>query len=1005
MDRLLSLLIVLLILLTLTSAQPVPTNTLNTGLIPVLTLGSTDNIYTGDASPIDVGQHTFNDLFHNSPYHILKRECIDCTSPFHKEMYYKRITNLNTFDLYSQMSVWTSINNTLGVDFNLYSTLQDALTDATPWTHCNYDDIRVGAFRDCGPTGIVAINWVSDASSSLTSARTAKFSVLTNATLELATQCILGTNYFVVGQPCIVSGDPHFVIWNGNKHDFQGQPTVNFSGVFKEQYYYMYPCAGSSFTDMPFAISGRHYHWNGLPVTGLDYITIELYDDNGDVHFLWFSSSLHHWVTNGPTTLFDAYNSSELNELSNLTTILGQTNKFRVTYTQSSDKRIDVLLEIGNKGCSVQLFMYAQTNFVDNRYRMHYLQIAPPFCYKCHSCGLCGDFKRASSGDTYEDLETCGGGMAQYRDGWSADITEAYDCNAYGWEKGYVGEFCSQEGASPLNGTYTPFIGPDFVYVPPCDLVIESTVISACQNARDALSGCCAAIGGDYCDEMQSFCELDVCAASGTDIFAIPGNVQSLFTEPLLLVCDIPNVGDQFDPIVLELVTMSPTAPSSEPTAIPTIEPTNAPTIISTAIPTEEPTVIPTINPTVVPTTVPNAVSSAKAVIPIPPETTITSDDPTRNNCEDSGSIKHINWDHLANAQYMKDNHGEMPRHSFNLKFNLQTYELNIDCDLEYLGYSTDAYLLQGEYSLGTTYVIGFDSFDPTNNVINEPSTCSNRLKTSFNYNKMHDFNSFWTYSEYPYLSGHIGSEDRYLSYPKPSPFWTLSIDRHECTQIHYSAVFSWNELTNCKDWNGKKLIRVKDNGSEIRLSGTFYVNIVSPFSMAPMDTGYYRVYPLIQQDFDVSITKQINVLSTTGTELFIISILSVFEDVMDDSFKMFIFTQSADYLSLSDAFILNTPFDNITITPITAQKQCIASSEYTCGQLFEVCIPPSEFINCPPADLRGEYEFGFKVKCMKSEFQHTCDAFMDENNGSSIALSVESTFVDRTCDLLLYES
>ena len=135
--------------------------------------------------------------------------------------------------------------------------------------------------------------------------------------------------------------------------------------------------------------------------------------------------------------------------------------------------------------------------------------------------------------------------------------------------------------------------------------------------------------------------------------------------------------------------------------------------------------------------------------------------------------------------------------------------------------------------------------------------------------------------------------------------------------------------------------------------SGTFYVNMVSPFAMGSVDTGFYRVYPLVQQDFEVSIMKQINVLSSTGTELFITSILSIFENDINDAFKMVIFTQSADYIKLGDAQILNTPFDAAEIMAITEEFTCIASSQYTCGQLFEVTIRKGQ-IDCPPADFTG---------------------------------------------------
>ena len=119
----------------------------------VLTLGKFDNEYNGQI--YDVGQAEFNRIFReDSPHHIIRRECITC-HPSYQEIYYKRITDIDTFDVYSVMKVWTSSNNTnnITIDFNLYSTLNDALMSTNAWTYCNYNDINggIGAFRDCQP--------------------------------------------------------------------------------------------------------------------------------------------------------------------------------------------------------------------------------------------------------------------------------------------------------------------------------------------------------------------------------------------------------------------------------------------------------------------------------------------------------------------------------------------------------------------------------------------------------------------------------------------------------------------------------------------------------------------------------------------------------------------------------------------------------------------------------------------------------------------------------------
>jgi hypothetical protein len=73
----------------------------------------------------------------------------------HQNIYYKRITDYSSFDAYSNFLVtWSSSNNILGTDFNLYSNLADALAETNPWTTCNYDHPGIAFPRDCGPNGL-----------------------------------------------------------------------------------------------------------------------------------------------------------------------------------------------------------------------------------------------------------------------------------------------------------------------------------------------------------------------------------------------------------------------------------------------------------------------------------------------------------------------------------------------------------------------------------------------------------------------------------------------------------------------------------------------------------------------------------------------------------------------------------------------------------------------------------------------------------------------------------
>ena len=127
-----------------------------------LTLGAPDNSYDGQV--IDIGRPLFNWVFRNTTYFIIKRECPSCASEDNKVIYYKRLTGGSTFDAYSYMKVWRSSNNVINVNFALYSSLEDAIYDRNRWQYCNYDDLKVGAFRDCGKTAEskVGCDWTSD---------------------------------------------------------------------------------------------------------------------------------------------------------------------------------------------------------------------------------------------------------------------------------------------------------------------------------------------------------------------------------------------------------------------------------------------------------------------------------------------------------------------------------------------------------------------------------------------------------------------------------------------------------------------------------------------------------------------------------------------------------------------------------------------------------------------------------------------------------------------------
>ena len=100
----------------------------------------------------------FKDMVEQSPNQIVRRVCPSCKAT-HKDIYYKRLTpipnDLNLWDTFKNK--WLETDNAIGVDFNLYSSYDDAINDKNKWQYCNYD--YVGFPRDCGPTGYVGSQW------------------------------------------------------------------------------------------------------------------------------------------------------------------------------------------------------------------------------------------------------------------------------------------------------------------------------------------------------------------------------------------------------------------------------------------------------------------------------------------------------------------------------------------------------------------------------------------------------------------------------------------------------------------------------------------------------------------------------------------------------------------------------------------------------------------------------------------------------------------------------
>jgi hypothetical protein len=76
-------------------------------------------------------------------------------------VYYVRKTNVDSFDFHNGLLVTWRGDVGFHVDFDIYSTLQDALNDQNAFQFCNGNDPGIGFPRDCGPTGYIPYTWTS----------------------------------------------------------------------------------------------------------------------------------------------------------------------------------------------------------------------------------------------------------------------------------------------------------------------------------------------------------------------------------------------------------------------------------------------------------------------------------------------------------------------------------------------------------------------------------------------------------------------------------------------------------------------------------------------------------------------------------------------------------------------------------------------------------------------------------------------------------------------------
>lgn len=96
----------------------------------------------------------------------VKRVCASCSHESHRNIIYKRLTSMGSVDsrkLFEQSWVndpENGIKNTLGTDFNLFSTYKNSRNNAYPWLYCDYST-ELGFPSNCGLTTSVNSEWNS----------------------------------------------------------------------------------------------------------------------------------------------------------------------------------------------------------------------------------------------------------------------------------------------------------------------------------------------------------------------------------------------------------------------------------------------------------------------------------------------------------------------------------------------------------------------------------------------------------------------------------------------------------------------------------------------------------------------------------------------------------------------------------------------------------------------------------------------------------------------------
>jgi len=340
------------------------------------------------------------------------------------------------------------------------------------------------------------------------------------------------------------------------------------------------------------------------------------------------------------------------------------------------------------------------------------------------------------------------------------------------------------------------------------------------------------------------------------------------------------------------------------------------------------------------------------------------------------------NWHDLLNSN--EQNKTLLKTSSVN--FDATTLSLTVSATVEYVGYSSDGNF-NDDPVLGTSYYMDFQSFTESDGGIASPGTCANRRLSDYSGLT---FGQFWNFPVNPLTLDTVDITER-MAYP-PSDWDLQAID---CNEVVYERTFSWTELASCADATGNALISITETDDEVLMKGTFFVVLVSPYST--MDTGYYRTSPLVQQDFQIALSRQVDVLASTETQLFISSVMAYGRDE-NGTYELTMLIQSADYVELGmDEAVtpISSPLPVSSVETVT--DGCLVASAFTCGQIFTATIPAQCSGDADDVDLSGTYQFAFSPRCRGGDGDTAaCEVFMSTlNDDGKVVLDVDSSFID----------